>query len=562
VTSGEIVTEVAFSWGCAWGDYDQNGFLDLFVGNNGINSLFNGNGDGTFTKVLEEPFLTDAGNSRGGSWGDYDNDGNLDLFVPNNGTDDFLYHNDGFASGFSFTKITDDTIANDGTDSRGSSWVDYDQDGFIDMFVARVGDDFLYRNNGDGSFAKVDTGIIVNDGLFSIGPSWCNFDNDGDPDLFVANFFSNGNRLYRNNGNGWFTRDTTSPAGTDAGDCSAGSWGDYDNDGDFDLFVANTAGTNLLYTNNGPPDHAFTKVTSGPIATDAGTSYGSTWADFDNDGDLDLFVANIGINFYYQNNGPPDYSFTKITGINITTDGGNSYGSCVGDIDNDGDLDLFIANSGANFLYLNDGNGNGWINILCEGKVSNVSAIGTRVLALATFNGSSIWQMQEVMGQTAYYSQSSMNVEFGFGNASMIDSIVIEWPSGTVDRYGPTPVNEFFTATEGAGIVVGVEQGGSSLPENSVLLQNYPNPFNPETMISFRLSRESSVKLTVSNILGEVVDVVLEDIKPAGFYEVRWNGANQVGNQVSAGIYFYHLRGEPAEADGRESIIRKMILLR
>ena len=424
VITGDIVTNPTFSWGCAFGDFNNDGRLDLFVGNNGVNALYMGNGDSTFIKITTGPVGTDGGNSRGGSWGDYDNDGSLDLFVPNNGTDNFLYHNNGPDSGFSFTKVTGDTIVNDGTDSRGSSWGDYDNDGFIDMIVARNGDNFLYHNNGNGTFTQVDTGSVVSDGGFSIGPTWCDYDNDGDIDLFIANMSFGGNFLYVNNGNGSFTRVTTGPVGTDAGNGAAGSWVDFDNDGDFDLFVANAPGTNFLYVNNGADSgYSFTKITAGPIATDAGTSYGSTWADFDSDGDLDLFVANNNNpSFYYMNNGPPDYNFTKLTSINLATDPAGSWGSCVGDIDNDGDLDVFIANLTTNSLYLNDGNSNHWITIKCKGTTSNQAALGARVSVKATISGTPRWQVRDVVGQTTYYSQSSLNISIGIGDAATVDS--------------------------------------------------------------------------------------------------------------------------------------------
>jgi len=550
VRTGPIVTDSDVTWGCAFGDFNNDGFPDLFVGNNGINALFQGTGDTIFVMTTAEPFLSDAGNSRGGTWGDYDNDGDLDLFVPNNGTDNFLYRNDGPPSGYGFTKILDDTVANDGTDSRGSSWVDYDNDGFLDLFIARNGNNYLYRNNGNGSFARIDTGALANDGRFSIGPSWCDYDNDGDADLFVANMNFAGNLLYRNNGNGWFTRDT-SVVGTDAGSSAAGTWADFDNDGDMDLFVANAPGTNFLYANNGPPGYDFTKITDGPIATDGGTSYGSVWADFDNDGDLDLFVANVGTNFYYENNGPPDFTFTKLTGINLATDAGSSYGSCVADIDNDGDLDIFVGNTSANFLYVNDGGTNSWSSVHCVGTLSNTSAIGARVRTLAVIFGQPVWQVRDVAGQTCYYSQSGQNVSFGFGDASAIDSVIIEWPSGTIDRHGPVEVGHFLTAVEGGEIVTDVRTGGPELPSVVSLTQNYPNPFNPSTAIEFYIGKRQGLTLKIYDLLGREVTTLFEGVSEPGVHRFSWSPSH-----LASGVYFYILRTEQG------TLARKMTFLR
>ena len=551
ITNGEIVNDPIFSWGCTWGDYNDDGYIDLFAGNDGINALYLNNGDATFNKILTEPFATDAGNSRGGSWGDYDNDGYLDLFVPNRGSANFLYRNNGTDSSYTFEKIIG-SVLNDETDARGSSWGDYDNDGFIDLIVARNGNNFLYNNNNDGTFTQIFVGPVVTDVGFSLGPIWCDFDNDGDIDLHVANMQSGGNFFYINDGNGSFIRDTTSPVGTDLGNFASGSWGDIDNDGDMDLFVANAPGTNFLYINSGPPDFTFTKIFTGPIATDGGTSYGSTWADFDNDGFLDLFVANENDeNFYYHNDGPPDYSFTKDTTVNIVTDGGSSWGSCVGDINNDGSLDLFIANTKNNFLYLNDGNSNNWINIKCIGTTSNNAAIGTRVLIKAVIKGNSTWQVRDVVGQTTYYSQSAMNIHFGLGDATIIDSVLIQWPSGAVDSYRSINSNQFITATEG-GILTGIKKDlNLNIPDGYSLEQNYPNPFNPSTIIRFSIPEESNVSIVVFNSLGEEVRTLVNENFTSGSYEVEFDASG-----FPSGIYLYKINA------GSFVETKKMILLK
>lgn len=310
----------------------------------------------TLTRITDGVIVNEGGNSQGCAWGDYDNDGDLDLFVTNtDGQDNFLYQNNRNGN---FSKIITGLIVNEGGDSRGCSWgdYDYDNDGDLDLFVANYfQNNFLYQNNGDGSFLKITTGSIVNDGGRSNGCAWGDYDNDGGLDLFVANDGEN-NFLYQNNGDGNFIKITAGPIVNDSGNSTGCSWVDYDNDGDLDLFVTNNLRqNNFLYNNNG--DGTFRKITTGDIVNDNGNSYGCAWGDYDNDGDLDLFVANIGENnFLYQNNG--DSSFIKITAGNIVNEVGNSTGCSWGDYDNDGDLDLFVTDLGLNnLLYQNNGNG-------------------------------------------------------------------------------------------------------------------------------------------------------------------------------------------------------------
>ena len=172
-----------------------------------------------------------------------------------------------------FTKITTGDIVNDGGDSYGSSWIDFDNDGYLDLFVINGRDsipmnNFLYHNNGDGTFTRITTGDIVNDGGNSYSSTWGDYDNDGYLDLFVANSVQN--FLYHNNGDSTFTKITTGSIVNDVGNSIGQSWCDYDNDGDLDLFLANNNENNALYSNNG--DGTFTKITTGVVVNDGGNS--------------------------------------------------------------------------------------------------------------------------------------------------------------------------------------------------------------------------------------------------------------------------------------------------
>jgi len=572
ITEGPMVNDDRYSEGSSWGDINNDSFLDLFVPHaydDKSNLLFLNNGNGSFTQVTDGPVVTDISTSSGCSFGDFDNDGHLDLFVQNwNGRNSHLYMNTGDGT---FTKITSGDIVNDDGWSFNSSVADYDNDGNLDIFVdngaftAFVENNFLYKGNGDGTFTKITTGDIVNDGEHSLSSSWCDYDDDGDQDLFVANSdpfngIAINNFLYKNNGNGTFTRLTEGVVVNDSSISIGGSWGDYDNDGDFDLFVANWyEENNYLYQNNG--DGTFTKITSGDIVNDGGWSVSGTWGDYDNDGDLDLYVTNDWNqkNFLYSNNG--DGTFTRITTGDIVNDGGRSNGATWVDYNNDGYLDLFVPNGQhnpdqSNFLYRNNGvSNNNWINMKCVGTLSNTSAIGTKVRAKATINSLVVWQMRDVSGHTGFNAQNSFNVEFGFGNAPVVDSLVFEWPSGSVDIYTGVNVNQFYRATEGESLDVLVpaidDKRESDLPKIFELSQNYPNPFNAVTEIKYTLPKDCHVKLTIYNILGEKVATLAEGHQKGGYKTAMWNAIS-----FSSGIYFYRLQA------GDFVQTRKMVLLK
>jgi hypothetical protein len=544
VTTGAIVTDASYTEGVYWFDYNNDGLLDMFATNitNQNNLLFRNDGNGNFTKITTGILVNDGGFSYGASIGDFDNDGYPDIFVVNGGSsaaqNNFFYTNNGDGS---FTKVTTGTFVNEIGNSWGSSSVDYDKDGKLDLYTANFNrNNFLYKGNGDGTFTKITNGTIVNDGGNSVSCAWGDYDNDGWPDVFVANSnFSAGenNFLYKNNGDGSFTKITTGSIVTDGGNSTGASWGDYDNDGDLDLFVTNYfTENNSLYRNEG--GGVFTKITTGEIVNDGGASVGSAWGDYDNDGDLDLFVSNDNNQneFMYNNNG--NGTFTKITTGDIVNSGGRSNGSAWGDYDLDGDIDLYVANGNQpvqqnNFLFRNNGTPNNWINIYCKGVISNRSAIGTRVTASALINGVRVKQTREISGQTGYNAQNSLNVELGLGNAALTDTIIIKWPSGLTDVYLNVAVNMFVTAIENQGII-GINNLAGEIPTNYNLQQNYPNPFNPTTNIKFMLPKAEMVKLKIYDILGNEVSILVDEIKQAGAYIVTFDAA-----KLPTGIYFY-----------------------
>ncbi len=567
VAGASIVNDDGYSEGGAWADYNNDGFPDLFVGNiiSQDNLLFDSDGDGTFTQVNSGAVVNDGGFSYGGHFIDYDEDGDLDLYVINRGQSggeaNFLYDNiDG-----NFVKNETNIIAADVGSSWSGAWADYDNDGLVDLFVSNFNEEnFLYQNNGSGVFTKITTGDVVTGSNSSLGSAWGDYDGDGDVDLFVATIdpsftgvSSPNNLLYRNNGDSTFTEITDLAPVMDGGNSVGASWGDYDNDGDLDLFVTNYFGEdNFLYRND---DGVFQRITEGAAVTDGGLSVGSNWGDYDNDGDLDLIVSDDGAeNRLYENVG--DGLFNKVENMNVVTDVSRSNGINWIDVDMDGDLDLFVTNGDnspqSNFLYKNElTDVNYHLAIHLVGDASNIGGIGAKVRVKSDLNGTPTWQMRELTTQHGYNSQNGYVLNFGLGNSFTVDSIVVEWPSGKIQSLVQQAGNRMISIVEDSTAVVGLI-GNSRIPEAYELMPNYPNPFNPETQIQYALPEAAEVRLRIFNVLGQEVKVLVATYQEAGIQEVSWDGRNDRNEMVPSGIYFYRL-----EANGFAQS-RKMILLR
>ncbi len=501
ITRGVVVGNIGIgdSVGCAWGDYDNDGFLDLVVANAaGQNEfLYHNNGNGTFARVTTGPLVNSASDSVGVAWADFDNDGTLDLFISNwSNQANFLFRNNGDGT---FARILNGSIAQDQGLSAGCVWGDYDNDGNLDLFVATYGqtNNFLYRGHGDGTFERITNGIVATGKLAnSIQGSWGDYNDDGKLDLFVVNEGGN-SALYKNEGGGQFTRITSGILVND-GYGTAAAWADYDNDGNLDLVVT-TATAARLYHNNG--QGGFTKLllpAPGPQ-----TIYGCAWGDYDNDGFLDLLLTDRegGNNVLYHNNG--DGTFSRVTTGSIVNDGGHSWSAAWGDYDNDGFLDLFVSNrdSFPNFLYHNNGNSNHWLEVKLVGTRSNRSGIGAKVRLKAVIGGRSFWQRRDV-GSGGSYGQNELNAHFGLGDASTVDTLRIEWPSGIVQELHNLSPNQFLTITEPpaaslelqmisgqpaltiqglAGSTYRIEYSPNLISPNWTTLLNLTLPFSPFT---------------------------------------------------------------------------------
>ncbi|PDH40523.1 MAG: hypothetical protein CNE99_03505 [OM182 bacterium MED-G24] len=460
----EIVTGASsfineFAGGLAAADYDDDGDIDLFAtgGNFDPNHLYENQGDGTFIELGRDVGIDFTHLGSGPNFSDFDGDGDLDLFVGGVERSSYylLENRDGqffnvtSASGIELT--VDDTVS--------STFSDYDNDGDLDLFLShwgasrRVDTETLWRNNGDGSFASASIESGISDGLIepmdstgqemdrTFTPNLSDIDNDGDVDLLMAADFDT-SQVMINNGDGTFVKTTDRNTIVDQHGMGS-AVGDYDNDGDMDWFVTSIIQQpdlfgNRLYRNDG--SGVFEDVTDEAGVADGGWGWAACFADFDNDGQLDLFHVNgwrggdvdhdaaVGdqVRFFHAQG---DRTFEEKATLVGLTHIGQGRGVACFDAERDGDIDIVIANNDEEqfVYYRNDStNTNHYLAVRLVGNGQNTRGIGAWVMA----ETAEVTQVREVKAGNNYVSQNPAEVHFGLGEATSVD-LTVRWPDGT-----------------------------------------------------------------------------------------------------------------------------------
>jgi len=461
-----------YSTHSAWGDYDGDGDLDLYVTNWATsvtvpaNALFRNQGDGSFADVAPGLGLDNAFNSSAATWADYDNDGDLDLYVADFFDQDYLYQNQDQGASLSEVgrKLEMVNLIKQGSVTS-AGWGDYDGDGFLDLYLGKYyHDNELYHNEGDGTLSLI-LDLGTGDRRDTHGFSWVDYDSDGDLDLYVANREQE-NGLWRNDlQNGGTFADVAAAlnlANTEIGQTSA--WADYDNDGDLDLFLAN-AGANALYRNDAEDGFADVAVSAGVQQSSSGwITSDAEWADYDGDGDWDLYLANGGDeqqqpDLLFANRG--DGTFGEVTfEAGLSVSGSAHLSANWGDYDGDGAPDLYTTDGWGPFghgnrLYQNETAGSLFIRVAVQGK--GPAAGGNNLQAL----GAQVWLVDNATQDTVAYQQVLPNrASARLVGGSLASEVIFGAPAGPYDvavRFPGNPIRRLESVVRGGDQVIVVE---------------------------------------------------------------------------------------------------------
>lgn len=503
--------------GVSFCDFDGDGMDDLtLAGNSGsMISFYRNTGDGFETLA---PLVNDTFETKQIIWVDYDNDGDKDLYLSSLDGPNRLFNNDGDLNLSDVTEASG--LPLDVFESYGACWGDVDRDGWLDIYFTKRAISFptnrawLYRNNGDGTFSDISESSMTSDpGKAAFMPVFFDINGDLWQDIYVAQDKTTINSVFKNNGNLTFSDIGESSNGDVSINAMCVAVGDYDNDGDLDVYVSNTPEGNVLLNNQG--DETFVEM-AGPSGVGFyGIGWGSNFLDSDLDGDLDLYASGMSIgtdlvsSIFYENVGSGMF---EIPEANFSGDTVSSFANAVGDYNNDGLPDIFVVNTAPfnSHLWGNmaQNNDNNYLKVKLEGVISNKAGIGSWISIFT--NGEE--QVRYTHCGIGFLGQNSETEIFGLGTAEMIDSLHVTWLTGHVDRLYDISVNQSLNIVEGSStggdIYVDPEINANSIfspdfVDSKATFQVMPNPSGGELTIKspdFQFNQ-----LTIYSLKGELV---------------------------------------------------------
>ena len=459
---GETCGIINYGGGISFYDYNNDGWDDITLAteNNENLKIFKNTQDGFF---IPDTALIPFNNFQQKQvlWVDFDNDGDNDLFITSTTNGNRLYRND-------TVELVDVTASSglplDNLYTFGASWGDYNNDGFLDVFICNRDlslqiPNYLFKNKGDGTFVNVSmTSGIGSGSHLSLCAAFFDYNNDGWQDIYVSNDkIQTVNLLYHNNGDGTFA-EMGEVSGTNVAiDAMSTTIGDYNNDGWFDIYVTNGPNGNVLFKNNG--DGTFTNMAEDSGTTFNSSAWSSVFLDAENDGDLDLYVSSesSGINpeympaAFYENLG--NNTFTVLNNGSFNNDNRESYSNAIGDIDNDGYPEIVVSNSSNEDLFLWKNlttTTNNWLKVKLQGVTSNRQGVGSRIEI--SVNGQE--QYRYTLCGEGYLGQNSGSEFFGLSSNLVVDYVKVTWLSGIEDVLYDVPVNQTLNIVEGSTLSV------------------------------------------------------------------------------------------------------------
>jgi hypothetical protein len=544
------------------------------------NLLFRGMGGGVFQEVnqnigvygkgknIEASYM---GKKLGASWGDFNNDGFPDLFLSNAGPDQLLKNNgDG-----SFSDITNsvDVAGESGSFSSNGLWFDYDTDGDLDLYVTvwenyegdRTIKNRMYENEGNDLF----TDVSQQSGLDDSGKTWMavslDINRDGLLDLYLANDFGP-NRLYINHPNKTFSEETAAYGLQDPFEGMGLAIGDANNDGLFDIYLTNATQqsegahqTNPLFIQQ--PDTTFIDYAKKAGVDIAGWGWGTAFFDYDNNGWQDLYVSNGYFEAFTQPNNFFENTSTSDTLLFIENassigidDQKESRSFLPFDYDNDGSVDLLISNfSEKPVLYKNLVQSGNWLKVQLEGTETNRNGFGSIIEAEADGK-----VFRKYHHGAHFYGQSILPIHFGFGEVTSIDQLTIYWLNGHIEELFNIPVNQSIKIREKEGLISTQNEPEfiTDLPDQFNLLGNYPNPFNGTTHIQFELKTPGKVQIEMFNVLGKNIYTYSHIYSSSGLKTFSWQVSGANSGRLHSGIYFYRITQNRVSKTGKMNYIK------